>query len=91
MAAQPQFTDEDIRLWAEIGERCKRIQFYTREMDKEEDAVIELIKDTPLAYSWTKVKELATANQKSSKAQSEQPASEDVPIGRPVGEVEPLD
>ena len=66
-------TAEDVRCWAEVGERCKRIQFYYQEMDKEEDAVFELVKHTPLAYSWTKVKDLATASQKSCKSQGEQP------------------
>ena len=47
-------TAEDVRRWAELGERCKRIRFYVQEMDKEEEAIEELIKGTPLEYSWKK-------------------------------------
>ena len=50
---------EEVRFWAELGERCKRIDFYVQELDKEEDAVSELIKDTPLKYSWVKERERA--------------------------------
>ena len=53
-------------------------------MDKEEDAVFELVKHTPLAYSWTKVKDLATASQNSCKSQGEQPPTS--VDGRPVDE-----
>ena len=72
-AQELRITAEDVAVWAEIGERCKRIQHYYKEMEKEEDRVFELVKDTPLAYSWSKVKDLATASQKSCKSQGEQP------------------
>ena len=73
-AQELRITPEDVATWAEIGERCKRIQHYYKEMEKEEDRVFELVKDTPLAYSWTKVKDLATTSQKSCKSQGEQQA-----------------
>ena len=63
---------DDMCHWAEVGERC--IQHYVKELDKEEDAVLELIRDTPLAYNWEKVKELHAASQKSCKSQDEEPA-----------------
>ena len=73
-AQELRITPEDVATWAEIGERCKRIQHYYKEMEKEEDRVFELVKDTPLAYSWSKVKDLATTSQKSCKSQGEQQA-----------------
>jgi len=36
---QLRITTEDVRFWAEVGERCKRIHFYVQELEKEEDAV----------------------------------------------------
>ena len=32
-------TAEDVRRWAEVGERCKRIKFYWDELEKEEAAI----------------------------------------------------
>ena len=58
-------TPEGVATWAEIGERILRIQHYYDEMNREEDRVFELIKDTPLTYSWTKVKDLTIKSQKS--------------------------
>ena len=73
-AQELRITAEDVATWAEIGERCKRIQHYYKELEKEEDSVFELVRDTPLAYSWSKVKDLATTSQKSCKSQGEQQA-----------------
>ncbi len=71
---QLRITAADVRRWVEIGERCKRIQHYYQEMDKEEDAVFVLLKDCPLAYSWQKVKELHAGSQESCKSQGDEPA-----------------
>ena len=65
-------TAEGVAIWAEVGERCMRIQHYYKEMGQEEDRVFDLLKDTPLAYSWSKVKDLCTTSQKSCKSQGEQ-------------------
>ena len=80
---------EDIRFWAEIGERCKRIDFYAQELDKEEEAVSELIKDTPLKYSWSKERERVFESQKCCKSQGDQQAPDlaDAKEGRPVDDL----
>ena len=76
---------EDVRFWAEIGERCKRIHYFAQELDKEEEAVSELIKDTPLKYSWLKERERVFESQKSYKSQGDQqaPYSVDAKEDRP--------
>ena len=74
---QLRVTAEDVHLWTEIGERCKRVKYYWDELEKEEAAIVELIRPTPLAYSWTKVRELASDGSDSAKSQSEQPAPAD--------------
>ena len=76
---------EDVRRWAEVGERCKRIKFHWDELEKEEAAISEAIADTPLAYSWKKVREII---QESSESEGEQqaPNSVDAKEERPVVE-----
>ena len=66
---QLRITAEDVRRWTEVGERCNRIQFYWDELEKEESAIDELIKPTPLAFAWKKVKELASDSSASVKSQ----------------------
>ena len=70
---QLRITAGDVRRWVEVGERVKRIRHYVQELDKEEDAVLELIRDTPLAYNWEKVKELHAASQQSIKSHCASP------------------
>ena len=76
---------EDVRRWVEVGERCKRIKFHWDELEKEEAAISEAIQDTPLAYSWKKVREII---QESSESEGEQqaPNSVDVKEDQPVVE-----
>ena len=69
-----QITPAGVATWAEIGERCLRIQHYFREMQKEEDLVFELLRDTPVQYSWQKVKDMMEVELKASKSQGSQPA-----------------
>ena len=59
-------TPQGVATWAQIGERCLRIQHYYSELQKEEDYVWELLKDTPVRYSWEKVKDMVMVSQKSS-------------------------
>ena len=82
---QLQINAEDVRRWAEVGERCKRIKFHWDELEKEEAAISELIQDTPLDYSWKKVREMI---EESSESQGEQqaPNSVDAKEERPVVE-----
>ena len=65
-------TAEDVRHWTDIGERCKRIAYHVQEIDKEEDLLCELIKDTPLKYTWTTERRMqALARQPSCSSEGE--------------------
>ena len=65
-------TEADVKRWIEIGERCKRIAYHVQEVEKEEDAVCELIKDTPLSYTWKTERRLrAIARQQSCSSEGE--------------------
>ena len=76
---------EDVRRWAEVGERCKRIKFHWDELEREEAAISELIQDTPLDYSWKKVREMIEESSESAGDQ-QAPDSVDAEEDRPVVE-----
>ena len=74
-AAQLRITPDDVRLWAEIGERCKRVEFYFTELAREEEEIEKLVACTPLRYSYRAVSDVLadSASQKSGKPEDELP------------------
>ena len=57
-AAQLQITAEDVKRWAAIGERCKRIEFYFTELAREEEELNKLVAPTPLRYAHRAVRDV---------------------------------
>ena len=74
-ATQLRITPDDVVLWAEIGERCKRVEFYFTELAREEEEIEKLVARTPLRYSYTAVRDMLAdnASQKSGEPEDEQP------------------
>jgi len=72
-AAQLRITPEDVVLWAEIGERCKRVEYYFTELNREEEEIEKLVARTPLRYSYRAVRDVLadSASQKSGKPEDE--------------------
>ena len=56
---QLRISEEDVLRWGEVAERCKRIEHHWDELEREEAALQELIRHTPLEFAWKKVRELA--------------------------------
>ena len=62
--------EDDVLRWAEVAERCKRIEHYWDELEKEEAALQELIRSTPLEFAWRKVRDLAIDSSESAGSRS---------------------
>ena len=74
--------EEDVRRWVEVAERCKRIEHYWNELEREEAALQELLRHTPLEFAWRKVRDLAVDSSESAGSRSlREPDGE--PIGSP--------
>lgn len=74
-ATELRITLDDVRLWSEIGERCKRVEFYFKELTREQEAIDKLVAGTPLRYSYRAVSDVLADNfsQTSGEQQDEQP------------------
>ena len=81
---QPQFTDDDVRLWSKIGTLCKDIQFHNQETSRKEDELEKLLEGAPLYYSFRKVAEHVVANSPgSASSQSQGEQQPDDGVGAP--------
>ena len=52
-------SEDDVLHWVQVAERCKRIEHYWDELEREEAALQKLIRHTPLEFAWKKVRDLA--------------------------------
>ena len=74
-AAQLRITLDDVRLWVEIGERCKRVEFHFKELNREQEEIEKLVARTPLRYSYRAVSDILadSSSQKSGEQEDRQP------------------
>ena len=67
---QLRIAEEDVIRWAEVAERCKRIEHHWDELEREEAALQELIRATPLEFAWKKVRHLAIDSSECARSRS---------------------
>ncbi len=90
-AAQLRITNEDVVHWAEIGERCKRIEFYFTELAREEDELNKLIAPTPLRYDHRAVRDILADSVGETSGEPEDGQTRPVPLAEDRRESEEAD